>query len=50
MDQVLGSTTVTVIESGGDNASGLSMLSQTNISITYKPDSVGVQDCAGEND
>jgi len=50
MDQVLGSTTVTVIESGGDNASGLSMLSQTNISITYKPDSVRVQDCAGEND
>ena len=49
-DYVFGDTTLTVMDSGGDNASGLSTLSQTNTSITYNPDSVGIHDCAGEKD
>ena len=40
-------TTVTVVSTGGDSASGLSTLSHTKICTSYVPDSVGVHDCAG---
>ena len=45
-----GSTTLTVIESGGESASGSSIPFQTNISIVYNPVSLEVHDWAGERD
>ena len=39
-----------VTDTGGDNAVGLSMLSQTNTVAVYKPGAVGIQDNAGLND